>query len=295
MLTSPWFSWNDALVAASKNAPPIRKGYIGYPVRILQQALIHLGLPMPRSTSKFGSPDGVYGSETRTKVIAFQKKHKLSRDGVVGQNTMAKLDDLVRGPWTPPRAIGGPGDVKNTNSNAKMAVLNTLRGNKPQNINFIYKGTSISSNDFIRIGEAVYYDDISVEVGHVPGGMAVYFPADNRLRLTFFMSNSPKRRSTIIHELTHAALDRRSLVMSTLKSESIAWIAQCLYLRLCGIDSLTPGFGGLAQDIYLAANDLAREWRTSHRFSDTGITALETALRRVPHYNHGHDFQGDGI
>lgn len=295
MLTSPWFRWNDALIAASKNAPAIRRGYIGYPARIIQLALIETGIPMPRTTAKFGSPDGIFGSESKNKVVAFQRKHGLSKDGVVGHDTMTKLDELVRGAWVPPPRIDGPGDKKASDDNARIAILRTLTGSKPQSINFAYKGISISAHDYIAIGDAVFNDEILVETGFVPGGLAVYFPAANTLRMSFFMANSARRRSVIIHELTHAALDRRKLVMSTIKSEAIAWIAQCLYLRLSGIGEIRPGFGGKAQAIYLAANELAKQWRAGHTFSNSGVTDLENALRAVPHYNHGHDFRGDGI
>ena len=295
MLTSPWFRWNDALIAASKNAPPMRKGYVGYAARIIQLALIELGYSMPRTVAKYGSPDGIYGAETKSKVISFQKKHGLSKDGVVGKNTIAKMDQLVRTAWNPPPEIEGPGNARRSDENARIAVLNTLRGSRPQSINFVFKGVVIRGVDYLRIGEAVYDDVIAVEVGHVPGGMGVYFSKQNVLRLAFFMANSFKRKSTIVHELTHAIIDQRSLRMSTIKSESIAWIAQCLYLRLCGIEQLNPGYGGKAQKVYESANRLAGEWRTSHRFSSENIEALEKALREIPHYNHNHDFEGDGI
>jgi hypothetical protein len=67
----------------------------GEAVRLIQQALIDLGYPMPKSTRKYGSPDGIYGNETLSKVKAFQKDNGLRRDGVVGRNTMAKFDSML--------------------------------------------------------------------------------------------------------------------------------------------------------------------------------------------------------
>lgn len=38
-----------------------------------------------------GSVDGIYGTETKNAVIAFQKKHNLTPDGIAGPKTLAKI------------------------------------------------------------------------------------------------------------------------------------------------------------------------------------------------------------
>lgn len=58
--------------------PVLKMGDTGDEVKILQKAL---GL----------TDDGDFGPMTKAAVIAFQKKHKLYADGVVGKNTWAKL------------------------------------------------------------------------------------------------------------------------------------------------------------------------------------------------------------
>jgi peptidoglycan hydrolase-like protein with peptidoglycan-binding domain len=74
-------------------------------VKKIQQALIDDGFPMPISTKKLGAPDGIYGPETAATVQAFQTKYGLSPDGVVGKDTMGKLDELYRtGPAPTPKA-----------------------------------------------------------------------------------------------------------------------------------------------------------------------------------------------
>ena len=90
------------LVSAEKNSPALRKGKQGEGIRILQQALIDLGFPMPKSIHLYGSPDGIYGNETVKTVRKFQIANRpLSRDGVVGKNTMRKLDSLLPNRGTP--------------------------------------------------------------------------------------------------------------------------------------------------------------------------------------------------
>ena len=104
MLQSPRFAANPRLQKASENNPAIRWPESGDAIAILQQALMDLGYPLPGSINKSGGPDGILGPETLKAIRAFQKKHGLSIDGVVGRQTMAKLDSLLPGGQPPPPA-----------------------------------------------------------------------------------------------------------------------------------------------------------------------------------------------
>ncbi|MGE3806941.1 MAG: peptidoglycan-binding protein, partial [Gemmataceae bacterium] len=107
------FANNDRLRRAAENNPAMRQGEEGEAVRLVQQALIDLGFPMPISTRRYGSPDGIYGNETATRVRDFQRQQHLSSDGIAGRNTLAKLDELLPGPAPPlpPLPTGLPYDV----------------------------------------------------------------------------------------------------------------------------------------------------------------------------------------
>jgi len=94
-LKSPRFTSNPRIQKAAENNPPLRRGETSEAVWILQQALLDLGYPMPISTKKYGSPDGIYGAETFRTVYQFQTKYSLSKDGVAGRQTFAKLDELL--------------------------------------------------------------------------------------------------------------------------------------------------------------------------------------------------------
>src|SRR5262245_47031494 len=94
-LTSPRFAPLQQCRDAAKNSPPMRFGSVGPGVAAVQQGLIDLGFAMPISTRRFGVPDGKFGKETPDGVRAFQQKQSLTADGIVGQNTMAKLDALL--------------------------------------------------------------------------------------------------------------------------------------------------------------------------------------------------------
>lgn len=94
-LRSPRFVSSERLRRAAENNPALATGETGQPVRIVQQALIDLGFDLPLSIRKYGSPDGVFGKETATKVRDFQTKYTLSKDGTVGRETMKRLDELL--------------------------------------------------------------------------------------------------------------------------------------------------------------------------------------------------------
>ena len=100
-LQSPRFRNNRQLQRASNNAPPLNTGTSGEGVRLVQQALIDLGFPLPISVKKHGSPDGIYGTETKEAIRSFQKQQKISPDGIAGRNTMEKLDALFPNPGDP--------------------------------------------------------------------------------------------------------------------------------------------------------------------------------------------------
>jgi peptidoglycan hydrolase-like protein with peptidoglycan-binding domain len=91
-LKFPPFAACKAMEQAAKSAPALRKGSRGPAVSLLQGALIQLGAKMPKSIKK-GAPDGAYGSETESAVIAFQIRAKvIPPNGVAGSQTIKALD-----------------------------------------------------------------------------------------------------------------------------------------------------------------------------------------------------------
>ena len=71
------------------NGNPILPGEKGDHVATLQKALVALGYDV-------GKIDGEYGPSTRKAVLAFQKKHKLGADGVVGRTTVKALNKALK-------------------------------------------------------------------------------------------------------------------------------------------------------------------------------------------------------
>lgn len=96
-LASDRLASSPRLQKAFRNRPPVRKGERGDAVGRIQQTLIDDGFDLPISTAKTGSPDEIFGGETRDAVKAFQRKHGLADDGVVGHDTLGALDVVAGG------------------------------------------------------------------------------------------------------------------------------------------------------------------------------------------------------
>lgn len=86
-----FFKSIDAGVILTGDANPpssYRKGDSGLGVKELQQKLIKLGYELPKYKD-----DGSYGDETFSK--AFQTKSGLVVDGIAGESTLERIDDLI--------------------------------------------------------------------------------------------------------------------------------------------------------------------------------------------------------
>lgn len=94
-LISARLSGSKRLAAASNNNPDILRGERDQEaVVILQTCFVELGYPMPRSTKPNGLFDGVFGQETEAVVRKFQSDNQLKSDGIVGRDTLGRLDKI---------------------------------------------------------------------------------------------------------------------------------------------------------------------------------------------------------
>jgi peptidoglycan hydrolase-like protein with peptidoglycan-binding domain len=129
-LKSPAYAGDERLEKAYDNSPAIRWGEKGEPVKKVQQGLIDDGFPMPISTAESGEPDGVYGSETFSTVKKFQEKHGLGKDGIVGRDTMGKLDELAAGKKPEEKPESNSELILRVMTGLPRANLDTLRKDK---------------------------------------------------------------------------------------------------------------------------------------------------------------------
>jgi murein L,D-transpeptidase YcbB/YkuD len=94
MLNSRRLGKIPALQMAASNNPPLMVGQTNDGVAAIQNLLRDLGFDFPVSFRN-GKADGVFGSETKSSVEAFQRNSSLKPDGIAGRMTLTKLDGLI--------------------------------------------------------------------------------------------------------------------------------------------------------------------------------------------------------
>ena len=307
-LTSPRFNWNIRLQNTADNSPPMKFGDKGLYVRHVQQALIDLGHPLPKSRAIHSSPDGDFGFETKSAVIEFQRKQRKSDpdfdiDGIVGEQTMGAFDKLLRTPVTLKR-ISTAGDATDTNANLAQSIISVLDHPRLANVNFIVQGTHISRGSFQEVRDAIERGDITAEQHVLPRNVsAVYFARDALHRTTgqvliaantFALSvpriTTDSQRVVVVHEATHAFCDIRAFGSSPTsqpftrdKSETIAHIAQATFHRIltgkAQTDPQTPVKNQGLNPIFLKADEVARQLLGTRAILTRTLSELHTLVR----------------
>ena len=88
-LVSPRFKGNIRLEAAYDGERSITRGSRGEHINRIQQALIDSGFSLVNH-----GVDGIFGNETLQALKSFQEVNGLSKDGIIGKNTMTQFDKI---------------------------------------------------------------------------------------------------------------------------------------------------------------------------------------------------------
>jgi len=119
-----WSALNSAGATSGGSGPTIKQGASGEAVRALQNRLNQLG-------HNVGAADGAFGPKTTAAVKAFQAKHGLVADGVVGPKTWDKLGIKVSGgTGTTPAPGGGRVVTGYVNGVPRQITLGKVPGGK---------------------------------------------------------------------------------------------------------------------------------------------------------------------
>jgi peptidoglycan hydrolase-like protein with peptidoglycan-binding domain len=115
-------SFKAPIQALDAKFASIGAGSAGDFVGRIQRALVILGYPLPR----FGI-DLKFGAETKAAVLSFQRDHRLRADGVVGPETLARMDELLASAptsYVEPSNVSGdtPKDYKWNPSSQQVAI-----------------------------------------------------------------------------------------------------------------------------------------------------------------------------
>lgn len=307
-LTSPRFNWNARLQMTADNNPPMSIGAAGLYVRHVQRALIDLGHPLPKSTAIHGSPDGLFGSETKNAVIDFQKRQKalhpdFAVDGVVGEQTMGAFDRLLRTPVTLP-PIPGPGGATDSNANLVQSLISVLNHPRLVEIDFSLMGVNISHGSYLLVRNALRDGSIAAENHALPAGVeGFYLPQDALHRVTgailipgntfvmpFVVASTVARKANVVHEATHAFCDIRAIGrpgttrFTRDQSESVAHVAQATFHRILTggpqTDSTTSDPARGLNPAFLKADELAQHVLAKRHLPPALAGELHTLVRR---------------
>lgn len=97
------YLYTEYLTPTNKNPssmPTVRFGSSGTAVKTMQQHLMSLGYSLPRK-----GDDGYFGSETQAAVVAFQRDHGLSPDGICGPLTWEAIFAAINSSATPQKTV----------------------------------------------------------------------------------------------------------------------------------------------------------------------------------------------
>ena len=272
------FQGDPRLEQVERNSPAMRKGEVGHPVRLIQQALLDLNYPMPISTAEYGTPDGIYGNETKSRVYEFQVDHKLKdRDGVVGHDTITKLDALLYGkPWSvlPPLPIDTP------SSWATELVVETLGSQILNGLSFAIDGVRIEARQFDQVLEAVEEGRIGIEIDPAIHGALEYDPTGDVFRFSSTPRATIFHRTSIVHEAVHAVCDIRGKAMDYIFSEMLAFVGAAYYYRR--ITAKRQQTGGAppdpVDDVFRTADAIAHKLVHAELIDSSEVRALRRAL-----------------
>lgn len=114
----------------------------GLNVTELQLNLMKLGFDLP----KYGA-DGDYGDETIAAVKAFQKKYGLKVDGVAGEQTLAKIEELLK-------VSNPPQEQNNVDEGDDKLMLHDWQWDMlVENLKLMHQDGTLSSDDWYKKAE----------------------------------------------------------------------------------------------------------------------------------------------
>lgn len=172
---------------------------------------------------------------------------------------------------------------------SEVAVIGVLVGHGVSNM----KGFTFESHNFApsllpRVAYEIQEGKIGVKYSSTIGSIAIYNSTENNFYLGFLSADSESRKALVVHEATHALYDYQSATMDVATSESIAYIAQCIYAR-ANTTSTDPNARLFSDD---PAKDKVFEvgWKIAGKIigggaiDSTDCTDMRNAVKGHPYY-----------
>lgn len=174
-----------------------------------------------------------------------------------------------------------PNTLDDNDEAARKIVLRTLLGATAQKVHFSLSGARVWPGDMSAIASYIMQNKIRVRFDKTIAPRARYRPRGvdaNSMALGSLASGSAER-ALIVHEAVHAMQDVRSEGFNIRRAETMAHVAQCLYLLHEGHSS--PPVGTIFQKAWLAATNIFY----SGSASDEDASDVYDAVGRDPVYS----------
>jgi hypothetical protein len=115
----------------------------------------------------------------------------------------------------------------------ESSVINVLSGGGVKKMKYFKFGNLMFSPIYLAgLADEIGYKYLHVEHDVTKDGSSGYDAYTNTIYLTFPVAVTIENQGMIVHEATHAMFDFQGKGMDIATSESLAYIAQCMYVRL---------------------------------------------------------------
>lgn len=99
---------------------------------------------------------------------------------------------------------------------------------------FTFDGFMFSPLYLAGLADEIGYNYLHVTQDSTKDGSSGYDAYTNTMYLTFSHASTIEQKGMVVHEATHAMFDFQGKKMTIATSESLSYIAQCMYVRLNG-------------------------------------------------------------
>lgn len=172
---------------------------------------------------------------------------------------------------------------------AESYIIEFLKETSVQKMkDFNFAGIGFSPKVFPVLAQMIDDDKIEVEYEDGLKGQAAYDYAKNTLFVSFTKPDSLTKKALLIHECTHAVYDVVKQKMNVQTSESIAYIAQCMYARIHaapGSPRLQNPNDSVRDEVFKVGWEIAGSILDGKSVSLSEQTAMISAVSKHPFYS----------
>jgi len=172
---------------------------------------------------------------------------------------------------------------------AKGNIVSFLKDSSIQKMkDFSFGGIGFSAKVFPVLAQIIDDGKIDVEFDSSLKGQAAYDYAKNTLFVNFTKPEALTKKALLVHECTHAVYDCVKQKMNVQTSESIAYIAQCMYARQnapAGSPRLQNANDSVRDEVFKVGWEIAGNIIEGKSISLSEQSAMLSAVSKHPFYS----------